>query len=114
MQTQTGDNTLRWNLHFYENFHVIADCAVQKEYSHFVSDKDCLYRSLAGVFIRTDDVECDGAFVRRFMNVESQESNRNCCLAHVQPTVSLRWSLMLFWIFPYLSWWKGFVEIGRR
>ena len=82
-------NTLRLNLHFYENFHDFADHVVQKEYLHFVSDKDCLYGSLVGVFILTD-VECDGAFVRRFMNVESQESNRNCYLAHVQPTVSLR------------------------
>lgn len=84
-----GGNTLRLNLHFYENFHDTADQVVQKEYLHFVSDKDCLYGSLVGVFIRTD-VEYDGAFVRRFMNVESQESNRNCYLAHVQPTVSLR------------------------
>lgn len=55
MQTQTGGNTLRLNLHFYENFHDFADHVVQKEYLHFVSDKDCLYGSLVGVFIRTDE-----------------------------------------------------------
>lgn len=104
MQTQTGGNTLRLNLHFYENFHDIAGHVVQKEYLHLVSDKDCLYGSLVGVFIRAACREYDGAFVRRFMNVESQESNRNYYLAHVQPTVSLRSAKCFFGFFLYLSW----------